>query len=831
MQTLSAKLKGLYTSGNVHSGVPEGALLVADNVVIDRESIAEPRRGFNRLSAAFANAAHRALQLWFYQDKLFAHTSADQVQYWTGSAWTALSGTYTKPTNAIRVHTAEANQNLYLTTSSGIYKQDVYTATPMKAGAYKALDLQATIPGSPTAAWLATDKRVTYRGVWGIKDANGALVIGAPSGRETVRNTAGADRDVSVVSTIPSGVTTAWFFQLYRSAAVTDSTGDVENNDELQLVYETNPSSGDISAGYLTVIDIVPDALRGTLLYTASSQEGLAKGNEQPPLARDLAVYKNHLFYADIVSKHRYYLTLLSVGGTNGIVADDTLTIGGVVFTAKGSETIASGQFKAVTSGSAAQNIRDTAISLCRVINRYASSTVYAYYLSGSGELPGEILIEERSIGGASFPVISSRATCWNPRLPSSGTTESSTSDSYPNGLMWSKDGQPEAVPLPHFAQAGSKDKRILRIVALRDSLFIFKEDGIYKLTGDNANNFQIELFDNSTHLLAPESLAVLSSQIFCYTDQGVVVVSETGVSIVSEAIKTDLLQILGASSSGVESYCFGVAYDTDHKYILWTISTSGDTYATQAFVYSDITAAWTHWDLAKTCGIVSPVDGKLYLGEGASAYVNQERKTYEASDHADFAFSTTITNVSADNLTLTLGSLIDEVNVGDVIYQSATIFGIVESIDSVASTVVVTAPAEWTVAACDVLAAISTTVTWAPVTAGNPGALHQFHTAVIIFETDFVGDATLGFTSDLDQDEELQDLTGASLPNWGFAPWGDGPWGGEPGRITHETWVPRLKQCASQHTLTFRHAVGFSSWELAGLALHGHVASERIAR
>lgn len=146
-QSLTMKIRGLYTSDNDFSAVPEGALLTANNIVIDRESVAEPRRGFNRLSAGFSNTSHRAAQLWFYQEKLFAHTSADGIQYWTGSAWTAISGTYTRPTGAVRLRVAEANENLYLTTSAGIYKQDLYSSTPALSGAYKGLDVQASLPG------------------------------------------------------------------------------------------------------------------------------------------------------------------------------------------------------------------------------------------------------------------------------------------------------------------------------------------------------------------------------------------------------------------------------------------------------------------------------------------------------------------------------------------------------------------------------------------------------------------------------------------------------------------------------------------------------------
>ena len=48
----------------------------------------------------------------------------------------------------------------------------------------------------------------------------------------------------------------------------------------------------------------------------------------------------------------------------------------------------------------------------------------------------------------------------------------------------------------------GPKDREIKRIIALRDSLFIFKVDGIYRLSGDVAP-FTVAPFDFSTQLSA----------------------------------------------------------------------------------------------------------------------------------------------------------------------------------------------------------------------------------------------------------------------------------------------------------------------------------------
>jgi len=907
-QSVVLKIRGLYTSDNDLSAVPEGALLKATNIVIDKTDVAEPRRGFDRLSAGFASSSYRASRLWVYQSKTFSHTTNNQVTYWDGAAWQVLPGTYTAPTTG-KVYTAEANQNLYFTTNSGVKKLAVYTGTPVAAGAYKGLDMTASL-ATALPTWFTTANYVAYRVLWGYRDANNNLILGAPSQRETLSNASGVTKSVSLTVTIPSGVTTSWFVQVYRSAL---SSADPPS-DEMQLVYEANPSAGEVTAGSMTIADITPDSLKGATLYTSASQEGLANGNEQPPLCKDIAVFKGHTFFANTTSKHRYYSTILAVGGSNGVVFNDTVGIGGITYTAKLTETAASAQFAcqgftfadadvsvasdtitltghgmandtAVTltssgtlpagftsattyyvvttatdtfklsatsggaainitaaigggthrgttgAGSAAQNIRDTAVSLSRVINRYASSTVYAYYISGSSDLPGKLLYEERSIGGASFAVVSSRSPCWNPDLPTSGTTESSTNDSYANGLYFSKQNQPESSPLTQFFTVGSKDKNILRIVPLRDSLFVLKEDGIYRLTGENASSFSVSLLDSSTRLLASESCGVLNNQIFCLTDQGVVTVSETGVSVISRPIEQDLLALFGSSLSAVQNYSFGVSYETDRKYLLWTITNSSDTYATQCFAYNTFTNTWTKWDLAKRCGVVNPVDDKLYLGDSSSSFVNKERKTRTYTDHADYLSTLTITAVSVDYLTITLSSGTDTLSAGDVLYQSSTVFSIISSVNTITSTVVMQFAAIFVNGSVDALQRISTQVQWVPATMGNPATIKHFHTAIFLFKTDFAGTATIKFSSDLSTDQESVTFTGQGIGNWGLFAWGSSPFGGTNQKRPIRTLVPVNKQVCSQLTVEFDHAFGYSSWQLAGVSLVAEVGGERITR
>jgi hypothetical protein len=826
--SLFLKFKGLFTNSNELSSVPDGALITAENIDILSENLAQPRRGFGLLAdSTFGDADTRIDSMWTFGNELFAHNSADgigeadTISRLTSGAWSDYSGTFEAPSGH-KIRPLFANQNTYLNTSDGIKKLDSNSGTIVDAGGYKGLDISASASAS-VSTWLADDYRTAYRCVWGIKDANNNLVLGAPSQRESFVNTTGSAKAIDLRITIPAGVTTDWFVQLYRAAAVDNSSSDTEPSDEMGLVYEISPTSGNITAGYIDITDITPDELRGATIYTAASQEGLANSNEAPPLAKDMAVFRDCTFFVNTISKHRYTMTLLAVSGS-GLVNDDTITIGGVVYTGKATETIASAQFAVVTGGSASQNIRDTAISLIRVINRHASSTVYAYYLSSVDDLPGKILIEERGIGGNSFAVISSRGSAFNPTLPSSGTTESSTNDTYVNGAYFSKPNQNEHVPLVNFLTVGSKNREILRAVALRDSLILLKEDGIYRITGYYPS-FNVELLDSSAIIIGKETPAILNNVIYCLSSQGIVAIGDS-VTVISIPIEDQIREKVAAFQSSIESRAFGVAYESERRYYLFWPSTSGSTFSDEALVFNSYTRTFVTHSLSASTAYVDAVENTLYLAPADSAIVKTENRTYSQTDHGDYLREDAISVISALDITLSDST---NVEVGDVIYQSDTVYSYITSISGDVATVQ-TDPG-FTVAACTIFKAIATSIKWAPITFGNPAHMKQFNSLEVLFKSDFNGTAYIYFESDLDQNLDVVEIEGEPVGLWGSFEWGGAPWGGQPVRRPYRIWVPRSKQRSSQLSVNFQHKIGFSLWEMEGISISGEMGSEKTNR
>ena len=313
------------------------------------------------------------------------------------------------------------------------------------------------------------------------------------------------------------------------------------------------------------------------------------------------------------------------------------------------------------------QQLEQVARSLVNVINEQ-DNIAYAYYTSGFNDVPGQILLERQTTTGIAFYLTSNAGSQFNPTLPVSGNSVISTNEIRPNRVYYSKFQQPEAVPLINYIDVGPKDREIKRIIALRDSLFIFKEDGIYRLSGETSP-FTVAPFDFSAQVLAPDTAVVLNNQIYALSTQGVIVVTDTGVSVISRPIENLLLQIT-KEGYAFKTTSFGVSYESDRSYHLWMVTSINDTVATQCFRYNTFTNCWTRWDNTKTCGIVNFADDKMYLGAGDKNFIEKERKSLTRIDHADREFLLQLPLSGYGNKALTLSS-VSEAQAGDILIQT----------------------------------------------------------------------------------------------------------------------------------------------------------------
>lgn len=818
---LDLKARGLYTHQSPLTS-PQGALLIADNVVIDREDTTETRRGLKQKGTSLTLGVGEKINKFFnYNSRLLVSYGSKMAYDSDGSlTWSDYSGTYVAPTGAKRIRSAQANKNFYFTTNAGIKKLDAYNGAVKMAGMYKGLDGSGALNGS--GSWFTTNAQVAYRIVFGIKDANNNKIIGAPSQRIIVANSSGSSKGVDLTFTLPSGITTSHFYQVYRSGL--SATSSDEPNDEVQLIVENSPTAGEVTALSVTYSDLTPDSLRGASLYTNPSQQGILQANEPPPLAQDIATYKNQTLYANTITKHRLNITLISTGGT-GFVIGDTITIAGVVYTGAAAENVALNEFQVFTAGTPAANIDNTARSLIKIINQSASNTtVYAYYLTGFADLPGQILIEERGLGGAQFVAISSRGSAFSPPIPSSGTAYASSNDTSPNRVYISKVGQPEAVPLLNYIDAGSALKNIIRIISLRNSVFILKEDGIFRITGETINDFRISLFDATTTIKCQESAVSFNNQVICFADQGLVTISDSGVAIVSRAIERTLVRLSTSQYTNFDEASFGISYESERKYLFCTVSETDDTIATQQFVYNSLTNTFTRWDREITCGIVSEANDKLTLGSGTTGInkAYEERKDFASTDYADEEYAVNITFVDGLNITLdTVTGL--EVGMSLVQFKDDNPIraSIITAINTSTKIVTVTDRFSWPPGPAVVYTPIETTIQPVPIHGGNPATLHHWDSFYFLFSGAQFDSFTVAFTSNFNVGEETVVLN-PYLPGWGDVPWGDEDWGGTiPNIQPIITSVPRESAESNWLNVKMTQAQALTAFALVGLAAY----------
>ena len=244
-----------------------------------------------------------------------------------------------------------------------------------------------------------------------------------------------------------------------------------------------------------------------------------------------------------------------------------------------------------------------------------------------------------------------------------------SDNETQKHRVYYSKFQQPESVPLVNYVDIGAQDKQILRIFALRDSLFVFKEDGLFRISGETAP-WNVALFDSSCIVLAPDSVDVSNNLIYAWTTQGVVSVSEAGVSIISRPIDTEILKLASSQYTGFKTATWGVGYESDNSYTVWTVQQTTDTIAQIGYRFSTLTNSWTTFNKSNTCGIVDPRDDKLYLGAGDTNFIEQERKNFTRYDYADREFDITLAQNNYLQERLQLNSVQDLV-AGDVCVQT----------------------------------------------------------------------------------------------------------------------------------------------------------------
>lgn len=968
-QKLDLQLRGLYTAPNQLSGVPAGSLSIADNVVINSKSLIESRRGQTQYGSPLTIGTGQINKLFNYSSSIIVNYDSKMAYDNGNGVWVEYPGTYNPPLNGFKMRSLEALKNFYFTTSKGIYKIDNLINTPKAAGVVRALGGTYTLTGS--GGFLEHDSAVAYRIVWGYVDANNTLVLGSPSQRLIAQNASGGDKDVSLTFLIPDTITTNDFYQIYRSNGTANAADEPNDELQLiiqanptaaeiaaksftfvdntpyslmRTTLYTSPSQQGIanannpppyavdmdvfktcafyantkqkqtlslaiisvdnpSLGYY--VDASVDTTLGskiltTIADTTKLRTGMRAVGAGIPIENEIV---------EIISSTSVMISApASATASVSVEFQDVFEIGGVKYYAGSSNDVAKNQFKVDNSGTPGENIDATAENLIQIVNTSASNTtLYAYYLSGLEDLPGQILFEERLIGGNTFYAFSSYGASFNPKLPKrrpgdvsisgngsvviasnsatnptvistignhglttgdvvtisgsnsvpsingdrtvtvltsttfsipvavtvAGTTGSfvlsktsvfSDNEAKENRVYVSKPSQVESVPVYRYFDIGSANFPIQRVVALRDGIFFFKTDGIYRISGETFESFVVTLVDNTVILKVPESAVAFNNQVYCFTTQGVCAVTDAGVKLISVPIENTLLELSSDQYTNFADVSFGVAYESARLYMFFTLSNITDTYANQAFVYNSLTDSWTRWVMDRTCGVVNSAVNKLFMAQPNTGQVVVERKSYTNDDYADEQYSVTIDTVDSDTqLTLSDASV---VVAGMTIVRNDKQAYIIEKTGNVLT---IEPTAGFTTGAATVYTPIENSIAWTPIDCENPGILKQFSEISLFFKNAAFNEIEASFGTNILTDETVTIKNNAAQDAWDSFGWGGQPWGGvSGGQAVLRTYVPRNQQRGSWMNLALKTAEAFTGFSLQGVSVMFNPMSSR---
>lgn len=679
--------------------------------------------------------------------------------------------------------------------------------------------------------------------------------------------------------TIPTEIKDAtdaadFFYQIYRTTASAGATDTPTPN--FALIKEKKPTASELNLRTVVFDDDIDEVfLEGaTELYTnPNSQEGETQENSRSPLCEDVLIFKDHVFYLNITTKHLFNLNLQSSNITASIwqtgdfveIKQDTTTVkfvartgvgnstvtsesasfvsttitvnytahglvtGDTIFvsSAIGTGTLPSGQytiashaansftfvaafapttltdldFQGLTNGTdyifqivdsataLSSGLLASSVGLVKAINRNASSPVYGRYISSIDDLPGKMFIESKTFNSAEiqFRAVTSGATTpgigFSPVLTATFTDNVSTQDILPNTCAIAKTSEPEAVPRTNQLIVGSQNSHILRGFALRDSVILLKEDGVYRVDGDAVGNFTATILDNTMNIFAPSAAATINNQVIFLADQGVSLATATSVEIISrQGIEQPLSAVLG--NANISTQTSGVGYEAERLYLLTTLAPNTNA-ASVVYCYNILTNAWTTWDKTFKQAIVGQ-NNTLFMVSTANTILKQ-RKNQNKIDYCDESYTVTVNTVASDMLSATISSASTVPMIGDVIIQNNVITRIRSVVDNQSSNYTITfeAKSTLTVGSRTLYKAYESVMKFAPFHAGLTIREKHFAQFQVHTKDKSISYIQMSFTTDQFGGSEvtdwhLSDVAGSG--GWGNEPWGFFDWGLEDG-------------------------------------------------
>lgn len=440
--------------------------------------------------------------------------------------------------------------------------------------------------------------------------------------------------------------------------------------------------------------------------------------------------------------------------------------------------TSAGGDFTLTTSSpSVAINIDLTARDIVKTINRDPLSNIYASYTSSSLSLPGQMYFYAK-INSSNFAIQASSTDVgdnFDPVLPVNAeniTKVVGVINSFENGIAISKFNEFEAVPLLSYLLVGSKTASIKRIMALKNSLIILKEDGVFRLSGTTRSDFTVTQLDPSVIIKATESASILNGYVYCLSNKGVVQISETSVAIVSNDILPYITELL--SNINVNTQTYGNSQESNSFYLLTTIAPNKNT-ASITYCYNTQNSTWTTWDLLFKQGVVQAVNDTFYSVMTNNS-VTKERKLQTKLDFCDKSTrNVTLNSISPNKLTVVALSTL-QIEAGDIFVFNNKINRIKSVLNS---EITFYSTVNFTITdTVEHYKRIVTELITSPVISSDVGMLKQFSEQTTQFRNDSCSTIDMAWVSDFLETKYYTWNKTSTKGGWGSQPWGNFPWG-----------------------------------------------------
>lgn len=812
-----ARVGGLWTNDNEWSA-PEGSLKQAVNLSLDRDGLAAPRPGFKK--NASSNASYVASRLFPWQGAILRVNAATASWLSAPATAITKTGATDLGWTAYRQRAVEARSNLYLNTDDGVRKLTGTSDVIAELAGVDSQPTLVYVTNA-VGSFLANGSYCAYRFVLVHTDANNVITRSIATGSYIVKNATGGAISTIGDYTVPASAVAGDTVEMYRTRTSTVVPGNefyLDQSIELAASAITNGYQAfaddrldaDLGAALYTndsregiegssfrppmAKDIA--LFNGSMFYadtlgpqqiTLKWDEGGDKSGSATGIGKRTINGTRTNASADIVMANvtgiKVGMALSDAAGWSTSPALIRVTaIVGVTVTVNATRT--GGTDGAPTALTYWDTIRvgsqyfpvDSAVNFIWWMNSgvtlglaYASATFHAYATGvygstflGSGiqnVSQVQVVISERARGTSAASVFATHGSEYYPPLPepSASSADTTLADDKANMLAWSKKDEPEHVPLTNYEPVGKESVAILRLAPTRDAMWIFKTEGLWRLTGVSSPRWRIDQFDPKLRLVAADALCTLDEIVYAWTDRGVVAVSERGIVPLSGAIDDQLRPLQRYFASTTKYGVFMAADPVSSNVILAVPSISaGVEYAASLFVFNTRTQRWSTWTAS---GALSDVLHMAYEPESAALFVAkngsdiaQQRTTRDATVlaagpviGADYEYAVTVSAVTTTAITIA-GASGWTPAVGDVLRQSTALYVVTAITDATHFTVHASGI---TAAAGTAYTAFTSTVQWLPF--GPASMRKRWHEMDVAFDNCAgILDYAYGFSTDV---------------------------------------------------------------------------------